>query len=298
MSNVPVFIFHKGYADYLPYVISCAKSYGNSVVLAGNNENCHLDGVEWVDADKYVPAEYNDFISVFKQYSTYTYLFDTICFQRYFIMRQYMKVHNVDKIFFLDSDALLYVDVSKFYSEVDCGVSLSIPHNQENYGWSACGHCSFWTREYLDDFLNYVYEIYKNDHSLLKEKWEYHQANKLPGGVCDMTLLYLWSKKKDKVYNNALVHENAVFDNCVAIKDNYFKDEYLFNSALRIKKIRYQNNEPYFVNSSGDLVKANLIHCSGAAKSLIGNIYSKNYLSALWMRYFDYVKRAFRKLVK
>ncbi|WP_378950801.1 hypothetical protein [Pelosinus sp. sgz500959] len=299
MKDIPVFVFHKGNPIYLKTVIKCATRFNNSVILAGDASNSTVCE-NWFNCEEYIPDLYSDFLDNFEQMSTYSYDFDTICFKRFFIMHEYMLRNQIDEIVFLDSDALLYVDVTEFFHRHECGAALSMTDYQDNFRWSYCAHCSYWKREALLNFLHFVIEVYriKNQYyQQLVAKWDYHKKNRIKGGVCDMTLLYLWANQRNDVFNTCKVMEYSVFDNNIGSSNNYVFDEYEFSRILGIKKLKYNEGIPYLKLKTGELVKANVLHCSGMAKALINNIYKQNFAFAVKNRIVDVIIRVIRKVI-
>lgn len=296
MNKIPVFIFHKGNPEYLKYTIQQAQKY-NEVHLLGDISNKDLCD-KWSLADNYIPDDYYEFENSFVQMSDYTLEFDLICFKRFFIMRDYMEKKNLSEMVFADSDLLLYINLTDFYERNRCKVSLSIPERQNNFRWTAQAHCSFWTLEYLADFLKFNIEIYKNNTEKLKKKYQYHKEHNIKGGVCDMTLLYLWSQDKEEVFNTSQIYDSSTFDHCLGSAGNYSDNEYRFNRILHLKKIIFSDGQPYFLTVSGERIRANILHCQGSAKALIPNLmcYKYNTFSAYRKRYIEVFKRILNKI--
>lgn len=299
MNKIPVMVFHQGNPDYLKKTVELAEKNNNEVHLIGDASNKGVSRI-WANADEYVPSDYEEFEKAFVQMSDYSLTFDLICFKRFFIMREYMLKNNIDEMVFADSDLLVYTDLSEFYKKHNCKASVSIPARQENYRWTAQAHCSYWTIEYLKSFLEFTLSTYKSNLSILEEKYDYHKANNVKGGVCDMTLLYLWSKDKPDILNTAIASENAVFDHVFARAENYKDSEYRFDKVLQSKKVEFEDKTPYFISEKGERVQALTIHCQGSAKSFIDGLSEYKYgnLSMYFGRYFEAAKRLLKRLGK
>lgn len=272
MQNIPVVIFHEGCPSHLPYSVKSAEKYNQRVILLGNEDNRSV-AREWFDASKLNLDRYKKFEAVFENLSTYTDFFSLICFKRYFLYYELMNELNMDRIMVCESDLYNCVDYSTIPSLEKAYAMVSMIEDQDNYGWSACCHCSYWTKAALDDLLNFCQDAFENNKQKLIEKWEYHKKNGLAGGVCDMTLVYLWAKDRDDVINSALIFDGGTIDQNLTDRVN-FADEYQYDDFYKIKKYKFVkdkngNQAPYLVKKDGQLVKVFSIHCSGRGKAAI-----------------------------
>lgn len=271
---IPVVIFHVGCPTHLPYSVHSAEKWNKRVILLGDDANRNV-AREWFDHERLDLTRYNEFLRVFENYSTYTDFFAQICFKRYFLYYELMKELDFDRILVAESDLYNCADYSSIQSLKNAYAMVSTVDGQdENYGWSSCCHCSYWTRQALDDFLNFCQETFKNNKKLLLKKWDYQKKNNLAGGVCDMTLVYLWSKDNPQVLNSAKIFDGGTIDQNLCDRVNFSENEYKYNSFAGIKKyvIKKDNNgrkQPYLVRTDGTLVRVFAIHCSGRAKSAI-----------------------------
>lgn len=300
MNKIPVFVFHKGNPSYLKFVIKQAEKY-NEVHLLGDESNQKICKI-WDKIENYIGENYLQFKKEFVQMSDYSLEFDLNCYKRFFVMYNYMISKNIDKMVFADSDLLIYTDFSIYFNNKNCSVALSIPYKQDNYRWTAQAQCSLWTRDALKNFLDYLLYTYKENLDKLKEKYNYHLSHNLKGGVCDMTLLYLWSKTyKGELYNIAPVVDNQIFDHNFGSSGNYYDNEYKFNKILRTKVVIFKSGYPYFINiKEKKLIKANVIHCQGSAKALIISLLKCKYgtLRQYMCRYTEMVHRFIKKKYK
>lgn len=103
---------------------------------------------------------------------------------------------------------------------------------------------------------------------------ELQREHNLAGGVCDMTLVYLWSKDNDRVLNSAKIFDGGTIDQNLCDRVNFSENEYKYNSFAGIKKYVIKKDDsgrkqPYLVKTDGTLVRVFAIHCSGRAKSAI-----------------------------
>lgn len=282
--NIPVIFFHEGNQEYLKYAVLAAQKYNEKVVLLGDESNKYFSNI-WYDTNLFDKEEYSIFEKYYKHMSSNTFKFEITAFKKYYMVKQYMELSGEKECMLLDSDILSYCNYSdlKFADKYKACVSTNA--NQENFNWTSSGHSSYWTKEYLDDFIDFCEETYKNNIPLLEQKYNYHISNKVKGGICDMTLLYLWAKDKPGVYNCAKEDNLGVFDHNINTSENYFQNEYKMNPILRIKDVKFKEGLPYFTKKSGEEVQAYTLHCQGSAKNIIKDYYEKDFKLLIVHRY-------------
>lgn len=280
-NNIPVIFVHTGNQDYLKCAIESASKYGNSVHLLGNQTNRYMSS-NWYNIEKLHSELFDQFKKRYIHMSTNTYEFELMCFKRYFLVYEYVKIINADRFIMLDSDILTYVNYGEVLplSEEDCACSWL--GDQSNYKWAACPCVFASTHAALKDFLEFLLNAYvdKNILKKLKEKNDNHKLKNIPGGICDMTLLYLWieqviNSNKYKVRNTSIIRNDSVFDHNIQSSDGYEKSEFLYDQILRMKKIIYKDNKPFFVCKDGKHIRAYTLHFLGGAKTTMKAFYEE-----------------------
>lgn len=297
---LPVFFVHSGNNDYLNYTIKQAENVNSCVYLLGDESNKEK-AKQWFRMSDYLSDEYNNFTQHYVHMSSNPYLFELNCFRRFFVTYEFAKRNSINRFMMLDSDLLAFSDFSK----IDFGdaiAALSIPHCQDKYVWTASPHCSYWTIEGIRDFLNFLtYEYTIGIHELM-EKWEYHQTNQIKGGICDMTLLYLWARNKGDthIYNTLAIKDNAVFDHFLSVSEGIQKGIFPVRKFCNIKHLKFVNGEAFFKNNTGEWIKTHSIHAQGKSKIYIPTLYAQR-TSVVWYvcaKLNDYKKRLLKKVKK
>ena len=272
---IPLIIVHEGAQEYLKLAIDSASKYNKKVFLIGDGSNKNFCD-NWYSSELLKSELYLKFKSVYKHMSSNSYEFELLCFKRYFSLYEFVKKKEIKKFIMLDSDLLTYSNLSDKriidFSNID--LSLSICKNQENYRWSASPHCSFWKLETLEKFILYCIDVYENNIDVLEEKYKYHELNNIPGGICDMTLLYLFIKNNEfKFLNTAINSNGSVFDHKLSTTENYVNDEYCFNRILKMKRIIFKDGSPYFLTQDKEMIKAITLHAQGGSKKYMKSLY-------------------------
>jgi len=259
-ANIPVILIHKGYDYDCQAAINQARFFKNDVTCITDNTsliNCNI-----ADIAKY-QATSNEFKKHYVELSTCGVpYYELFCFQRWFILFEYMRDNKIDEIFYIDSDVLLYTDVNddrEYFKNYIFTLVLK-----------TAGLASYFSYNGLKSLCMFLMEIYSNKDSyeFAKIASHYHvrQDFKLPGGVCDMTLLEYYGRYKcaNGVGEMTFIRDNAVYDHNINESDSFYE---LDNN---IKKIKMIDGLPYCYNSHTKCdIRFKSLHFQGEAKGLI-----------------------------
>ena len=266
------FFFHSGYQNYLKTTIEQA-SKNNEVILIGDDSNEHLQNIKNVEHVhlKNHYEEIEKFLSLYKHMHTGGQKFEEWCFIRWLAVRNVAKSIKCDNLFYGDSDNLIFSNLSKVYNDIGKPeLALAIPERQPYFRQSATGEVSYWSFEMLNKFCNYLIQLYDEPFEFRKllQKWNHHKSNNLPGGVCDMTALWHFTRKNKAMIITDLLPDGTSFDHSINNSANYYDDEYRFSNG--VKEIEFINNEPYGYNLKHDKkVKFHNLQFQGNSKVLI-----------------------------
>ena len=251
-EKIPVVFIHTGKIPvYLANAIDQAAAFHNDVILVTDNQHLKLNA-KVVQADD-INHDEQEFESYYRHMSTNSYAFEYICIYRWFLLKNLMIKHNLSKVLYLDSDVYLYENtenVVKHYPEFGC--AYNVPEISEKYYWAGSACCSFWNIRSITEFCYCIKNYYTTPEiKTLEEKWKFHAASNTPGGVCDMTFLYLFSGFPGFL-NLGKVHNGCSFDFNNAISDNYYPKEYAMKRSRSFdgvaKDIRFVNGMPLCKN--------------------------------------------------
>ncbi len=303
MSDQTVFIVHQGGQEYLIDAIQASMKSGHRTILIGNDRNIGSCCSNFYSDEMYL-EKFEIFSRNYQHLSSNSFAFELHCFKRFFLLLEVARRIDLDKFWMIDSDVILLENLSDYANEISSGgysTSLSWQIQSSNsMSWSVSPHISFWTLETLDDFVKFMMDLYlPKNIPKLHEKYEFHLNTKTPGGVCDMTALYLWVNKCVRVHNNAptLELKSAMFDHNINSGSNYAENEYKTIPFLGIKKIKWSFRDRVFYafHKDGSLRKVVALHFQGDAKRYISRFISFKGLSLLIC--LDFIPRAiYRKL--
>lgn len=260
---IPVVFIHRGGQEYLSTALEQA-AIRNGVVLLGDNDTLwrNFDFM----AELLVGAK--DFDEAYVHMSTNPEPFERFCFHRWFALAEWMRRLRAERVFYCDSDVMLYCDVTEWAESVgNPDVSYQIPLHQPDCRWTASAHVSLWTLDALEKFCDLITAQYTTGLGRLEEKWQWHQANGLAGGICDMVLLYFFSLTNE-VLNNAKVINGATFDHNINVAENYELDEYEMEAGRKRLWLHedWNDSRPVLgrvVTDNREKVFANALHFQG-----------------------------------
>ncbi len=115
---IPVILIHRGYQRYLTYVIKQATK-NNFVYLIGDTApNIHFDNFEFIDINLYTSG-CAEFTKNYVHLNTTPIDYEIFCYHRWYILRNFMKDKNIDTVFYIDSDVLLFSNVEDEYKKYE-----------------------------------------------------------------------------------------------------------------------------------------------------------------------------------
>ncbi|QWE06923.1 hypothetical protein [Polynucleobacter sp. JS-JIR-5-A7] len=274
---LPIFIIHQGSQSYLQRAIEFSRAHGNYTELIGTDHIIGSFCSEFHDSKKIISKEYLAFEKAYVHMSSNSQEFELLCFKRFFYLLQVVKSQKIKSFWMIDSDVMLLTNLSTFGQDVliknKYWAALSTPV-QGDMDWASSPHVSFWTLEALSSFVTFLAGMYASLMiERLQTKYAYHMTTKIPGGICDMTALFLWQQEnKGKIFNTARAHLDGyqLFDHNINMGGNYFPNEFIKNQLLDIKQISYAN-KTYFAKpvKSTALMPLSCLHFQGSSKKFI-----------------------------
>lgn len=268
---IPVIIINLGYENYLSYVLQQA-SKNNFVYYIGNVEpNIKSNKIKFINIDQF-SNETENFQNKYTHLNTTAYNYELFCYLRWFILKKFMINNNLNTVFYIDSDVLLFVDVNEEwikYNQYD----LTLLHR-------TAAISSFITKDAIEKFCNMLLTIYENqdsyDFQKIKSHFDIRQKYKLFGGVCDMTLFEYFHYNSNYGGGPGRVGEMMQIINDSTYDHNINAEDQDFEILNNIKNIKIINKQPFVFNKKlNKNIKFNSIHFQGHAKQFIKSIYEK-----------------------
>jgi hypothetical protein len=281
--------------DYLRTALRSAADFNDRVVLVGDESNRGFWTDHW-DSSRAGLPRLDEFRRTYVKMSDYPEFYETAFWRRPFAVEAWMRAEGVGHAFVLDSDTVTFADYSTTVLPAlpdGCAAAMMTFHEQGSFDWASSFHFSYWTLEALADFNAFCIEAYRDPvlRGRLETKYRWHLDNRRPGGICEMTLLYLWRERHEaRTWNPARVWDGMVADSAITTPDNYFRDEYVMRRGF--KKLVFRKGLPYGLNRVlGREVRFVNVQCQGGAKALMRLLYAPG-----WQRLYADV-HALRRMI-
>lgn len=271
-TALPILVFHRGKQKYVKSVLEQAEKYHSKVILIGNDENKNFSA-NWINYKELDHMLLDRFKDVYIHMSSNPYQIEMFCLESWFYYYECAKKMGLQEFITMDSDVLLYRTIRKSdFGTAD--VALGWAKKQEPYIWAYNPYFAYWKISKLENYLLFCIETYSENNentAKLREKWQYHKTSGKAGGVCDMTLMYLWAQNEKNLIN-VLDREwgGGVFDRAIKSETNYEKI-FKYDKVNQMKKIEFDDNHmPYFVEESTEIrYPVVALHCISNTKIYI-----------------------------
>jgi hypothetical protein len=258
---------------YLNIALRSAADFDNHVVLIGDAANRGSWRDQWDSSGAPLP-KLDEFRRGYVKMSDYPEVYEAAFWRRPFAVEAWMRSERIDRAFILDSDVVTFADYSRVVAPalpVSCAAAMMTPGEQGPFDWASSLHFSCWTLEALADFTSFCIRAYRDPEirRALEAKHRWHLEQRRPGGVCEMTLLYLWRERNAaRTWNPAKAWDGMVADLTIAAPDNYLKGEYVMRRGF--KKLLFRRGVPYGITTAlGARTRFVCVHCQGSAKALM-----------------------------
>lgn len=252
MKSLPIIIVHKGDSFYLEPVLKQIRLYNptSRICLISTEDTKHYSFLEHYNIADYSGAS-DDFAKKYVHLSINPYDYELFCFQRWFIIWEFIQKEKLDYFVCLDSDVLIYCNIDEVFNSF-----LS-------YDFTICkimGPCfTLFNSNSIDKFCSYILSLYSTDTGLSRLR-KFKESVK-EGGVCDMTA-FTWYQTdvSNNVYDLVVPFGNACFDGNIS-------DSMGFEMSKGVKKIYWINHLPYGrYKGQEPLIRFYGLHLQGGVK--------------------------------
>lgn len=160
-TKAPVIFIHRGMSKYLRTTVLCAKKCHNKVILLGDDTNKGLEG-DWYSIEKYGSALFEQFRKVYVNLSPNDKGFELVCFERYFVLLEFMKRNSLKEGLVIDSDVLLLINSRILTTTHDFDMAADC--EEESGQANPC--VMYWTVGALEQFVQFCLEMYTDEDKL------------------------------------------------------------------------------------------------------------------------------------
>lgn len=256
-KKIALICVHNGSDFYLNHTLKQARLFNkdSDIYLLGNNSNIESKYAQHVMNSDYFESA-KAFEDIYQHMSSNLYNYELFCFQRWFIIKDFVTKNNIDNFLCIDSDFLLFCDVSEVFSQY-----LS-------YDFTICqGHtpcATMFNKDSITRFCSFLMELYTNEDYLEQLKKRYQEEfvlAKKPGGNCDMTGFdYYRENISRNIKELTDIDDGKTFDGNINASDGYETED-------SRKKVYWENNKPYCRRiDTKQLILFQGLHFQGAIK--------------------------------
>lgn len=179
--------------------------------------------------------------------------FELFCFQRWFVLRDFMALHAIEKAVYVDSDTMLYDDLEDDW---------------ELLGNTPLGICGVAPPAFINDlsaldlFCRFIEESYTVPEELGKLRLHFSEMNAsgIAGGICDMTFWEMLTAQQPTLVTDLLCVQppHCDHDRNIELSNGYVMEN-------KLKKLTWIDGSPYGCLSDNTAVrfKSLHLHCSG-----------------------------------
>lgn len=268
---IPVVIIHLNNSFYLENIIQRAIKSNNIVYLISNislpycNKNFHI-----IDINNLITEDNKKFSDLYEHLHIGSKEYELFCFQRWFVLKEFLIKFDINTAFHIDSDVLLFAEAQKEWEKYN-QYTMTVTHG-------CSGASSFFTQDGLEKFTDMLIKIYQDKTYYFKtlvSKFETMKQFGMHGGICDMTLLELFKNNHDlgggfgRVGEMMQIIDNSTYDHNINVSDSDYA------TANGIKKIEIIDNKiSVYNNRLKKNITFNALHCQGLSKCHIPTIHN------------------------
>lgn len=259
---------HRGNPSYLKYVLSqVAETNPNAnIVLMGDASNKNYKFIKHAMLKDYSHMA-NKFAKIYQHKNSTSIEYELFCYQRWFCVYEYMLANDLDDVFSLDSDVLVYDNLDDLHMLLkNYPFAISAKNlDTKNPGWWIAGPpIGYFHRDSLKRMLDLFIQSYQDDKylSLFDEKMNWHHSRNEPFGVCDMTQIFFFAREnKDKFFN--LSQPFLLNNELMRIDETILDTTDCVADGVR-KKLLFENGAVYaFDKQNYQKLRFPLIHFQG-----------------------------------
>lgn len=166
----PLVIFHTSFLPYLPFSLwqTSRANPGRELILLGDETN-RIPGIPYRHETGATYREKNGtFLQAYRHITRSDFHDERRCLERWFILSEFLEKNRVQGFYFLDSDYLLFADLSK--------------HEDRWISEEAAGTPLFWGFAYfrsprpIHDFCQWLLELYRDEPRFTAMRRRYEEA--------------------------------------------------------------------------------------------------------------------------
>lgn len=266
LDAIPIICVHIGDMKHLRWVIAQARESnpGSEFILLGNSSNAYYSGVKHYNVKAFSKAA-DRFAKIYKHTNTLQPEHRELFYhQRWLILAEFMEKMGIDEVFNIDSDILLFDDLSQmssYYPGEMTLVKASVWENSD-VGHEPHGGSTFVrNRSIISALSELMFEIYSDEKLFSEVLGNSHS------GIGEMTILKEFLNRYPERVSNTVAPVNGyAMQDCMSEYPNSCSQYLTENGRC---KLEWKNDRPYaFLKSDPKTpIEMGLLHMHGYCKS-------------------------------
>lgn len=263
----------------IPVIAFSTKKFPWMDVFAESARRGGLELIQIVSESGISSEKYKAFASDYRHLSQNPVAFELACFGRYFAISDYASEKGYSSFFMSDNDILLNDSVSEELWSLTEGVDVMLSRPQRE-GTSELieysPHFSFWTKDAIDDFIDFVVKTYrtKEGKDLIDRTYRSNNAIASYAGISDMALCHLWlNANKPRFRNSVSTEDRVTIDHNMAMSDHRVVNQ--FRKRNGIKSLKLVDGKIFFQDNDGGLSYPLVMHFQGKFKIIMKDVLNK-----------------------
>lgn len=272
MKTTILFI-HRSESWYLYYAVKQARKWNPHAHIAviSDHPQPSLRGLAEVYAIQQFWPPAADFEKIYHHMSCNSVQFELFCFQRWFVMAEFIRQHRPERVVHLDSDILIYDELSTDFGRME-------QHDLALVGFQGPFSLFIPRPALVAEFCRHITHLFTHEVADLEKMYRQWAASNPYTAISDMHALHTFvAKYQLRSLDLAIPHDSAVYDNIVHESDGY-------QLAIGCKALEWKNGQPFGRRLSDSAsIRFKSLHCQGPSKSQILNFFTaKDLRHLLW----------------
>ena len=260
-NRPPIVFIHYGHHPYLYHALAQAFLIypERQIFLIGDDSNHCPPFVQHRHFSNYSTSAFK-FAQQYQHLSGNHYNFELFCFQRWFVLRDFMALHQLEKAVYIDSDIMLYDNLEDDWALLGdtalgiCGVAPPVFVNNLSA---------------LDLFCRFLEESYADPQELDKLRLHFAKMSTsgVAGGICDMTFWEMLAHQQPALIKDLIPAQplHCDHDRNIELSNGYIM-------ANGLKKITWTDGSPYGTLMDCTPVRFKSLHLHGVGKAQSGDL--------------------------
>lgn len=265
MKDDCIIFIHRGESWYLYYTVKQARFYhpkARIVVITDTPQERLAPYAEQLDIGNYWGGA-EDLAAIYQHHSMNSREFELFCFQRWFVIRNFLQSYQPVRAIHLDSDVLVYDDLFKDFARMK-GKSLGI------VGYQGPFSMLIPNRSVIVDFCARIMRLFREERGTLARMYAEWTKESSHVALSDMHALRTYiSTKGLSTLDLSVPFEGSIYDTVVHEPDGLAMQH-------GIKAIAWIGGRPHGRKAhSGEVVRLKTLHFQGATKNRILNFFTR-----------------------